>query len=108
MSLLLGIVEKDPSGYEPCVEKVIELLSKVPSPSPTLAEGSSNPGGGRVRQIVLEKEYPRDYVYYNVPNPWLQVKLLRFLRYFPATLKKVSLRPTPPPLQGLGAATPLN
>lgn len=66
MSLLLGIVEKDPSGYEPCVEKVIELLSK----------------------IVLEKEYPRDYVYYNVPNPWLQVKLLRFLRYFPATLKK--------------------
>lgn len=66
MSLLLGIVEKDPSGYEPCVEKVIELLSK----------------------IVLEKEYPRDYVYYNIPNPWLQVKLLRFLRYFPATLKK--------------------
>jgi hypothetical protein len=37
MSLLLGIVEKDPSGYEPCVEKVIELLSKVPSPSPSLA-----------------------------------------------------------------------
>lgn len=66
MSLLLGIVEKDPSGYEPCVEKVIELLSK----------------------IVLEKEYPRDYVYYNIPNPWLQVKLLRFLRYFPATLKR--------------------
>jgi AP-2 complex subunit alpha len=40
---------------------------------------------------VLEKDYPRDYVYYNIPNPWLQVKLLRFLRYFPATLKKVSL-----------------
>ena len=108
MSLLLGIVEKDPSGYEPCVEKVIELLSKVPSPSPSFAEGSSHPGGGRVRQIVLEKEYPRDYVYYNVPNPWLQVKLLRFLRYSPATLKKVSLRPTPPPLQGLGTATWLN
>jgi hypothetical protein len=30
MSLLLGIVERDSSGYEPCVEKVIELLSKVP------------------------------------------------------------------------------
>jgi len=29
MSLLLGIVEKDPAGYEPCVNKVIDLLSKV-------------------------------------------------------------------------------
>jgi len=66
MSLLLGIVEKDPAGYEPCVNKVIDLLSK----------------------IGIEKEYARDYVYYGINNPWLQVKLLRFLRYFPATASK--------------------
>ncbi|KAI8999428.1 adaptin N terminal region-domain-containing protein [Gaertneriomyces semiglobifer] len=36
-----------------------------------------------LHKIVLEKAYTSDYVYYKVPVPWLQVKLLRLLQYFP-------------------------
>jgi AP-2 complex subunit alpha len=34
-------------------------------------------------QIVLDRDYPNDYVYYKIPAPWLQVKLFRLLQYFP-------------------------
>ncbi|SCV72510.1 BQ2448_4047 [Microbotryum intermedium] len=37
----------------------------------------------RLAKIVLENEYPSDYLYYKVPIPWLQVKLLRLLQYYP-------------------------
>jgi AP-2 complex subunit alpha len=33
----------------------------------------------------VDKDYTNDYVYYKVPVPWLQVKLLRLLQYFPPT-----------------------
>ena len=39
----------------------------------------------RLRKIVVDHEYAGDYVYYKVPCPWLQVKLLRLLQYFPPT-----------------------
>lgn len=38
-------------------------------------------------QIVLKKEYSNDYVYYKIPIPWLQVKLLRLLQYYPPSGK---------------------
>lgn len=34
-------------------------------------------------QIVFDSETPATYVYYKVPNPWLQIKLLRLLQYYP-------------------------
>lgn len=34
-------------------------------------------------QIVIEREYSATYAYYKVPSPWLQVKLLRLLQYYP-------------------------
>lgn len=34
-------------------------------------------------QIVFEGHYPAEYIYYKVPNPWLQIKLLRLLQYYP-------------------------
>lgn len=34
-------------------------------------------------QIVVEREYSNQYLYYQVPVPWLQVKLLRLLQYYP-------------------------
>lgn len=36
-----------------------------------------------LRQIVLNHEYSSDYLYYKIPIPWLQVKLLRLLQYYP-------------------------
>ncbi|KAJ1987067.1 hypothetical protein GGI25_000189 [Coemansia spiralis] len=38
----------------------------------------------RLKSLVVDNEYPTDYVYYKVPAPWLQIKLLRLLQYYPA------------------------
>jgi AP-2 complex subunit alpha len=36
-------------------------------------------------QLVIGHEYSATYAYYKVPSPWLQVKLLRLLQYYPPT-----------------------
>ncbi|KAG5511489.1 hypothetical protein GH5_06435 [Leishmania sp. Ghana 2012 LV757] len=38
-------------------------------------------------RIILEKQTEPGYVYYGVPAPWLQAKLLRLLQYFPLPSK---------------------
>lgn len=47
----------------------------------------------RLNKIVVAREYPSDYVYYRIPVPWLQVKLLRLLQYYPPsedpTIRKI-------------------
>jgi len=30
----------------------------------------------------MKKECPSEYAYYQTPNPWLQVKLLKILQFF--------------------------
>lgn len=37
----------------------------------------------RLKRIVVDNDISADYLYYKVPCPWIQVKLLRLLRYFP-------------------------
>ncbi|KAJ3054214.1 hypothetical protein HK097_002383, partial [Rhizophlyctis rosea] len=61
VSLVLAIAQQFPDSYNGCVIKAIH----------------------RMHKIVCEKEYSADYVYYKVPVPWLQVKLLRLLQYYP-------------------------
>ncbi|KIJ68452.1 hypothetical protein HYDPIDRAFT_173169 [Hydnomerulius pinastri MD-312] len=39
----------------------------------------------RLHRLVIEHEYSATYAYYKVPSPWLQVKLLRLLQYYPPT-----------------------
>ncbi|KAF9076297.1 Adaptor protein complex AP-2 alpha subunit [Rhodocollybia butyracea] len=39
----------------------------------------------RLNRLVIEHEYSATYAYYRVPSPWLQVKLLRLLQYYPPT-----------------------
>lgn len=34
-------------------------------------------------KVVLEDDYSNEYVYYKVPVPWLQIKCLRLLQYYP-------------------------
>ncbi|KAJ7597040.1 adaptin N terminal region-domain-containing protein [Mycena floridula] len=47
----------------------------------------------RLHRLVIEHEYSATYAYYKVPSPWLQVKLLRLLQYYPpsedSTLRSV-------------------
>ncbi|KAK5169539.1 uncharacterized protein LTR77_005515 [Saxophila tyrrhenica] len=60
-SLVMTIAQDDPDGYKGCYVKA----------------------ASRLRKIVVDHEYSGDYVYYKVPCPWLQCKLLRLLQYFP-------------------------
>lgn len=61
MGLLLGIAETHREGFEPAVPKCIDLLHR----------------------IVGNRDIAKEYLYHNVPNPWVQVKLLRFLTLYP-------------------------
>lgn len=46
-------------------------------------KGAYAKAAGRLKRIVVDGECPPDYLYYKVPCPWIQVKLLRLLQYFP-------------------------
>ncbi|KAI8103939.1 hypothetical protein M9435_006465 [Picochlorum sp. BPE23] len=60
-TLLLGIVSRNYEGYEACIPRLVEILERL-----------------------REKDVPQDYTYYGLPSPWLEVKVLRALQYFPA------------------------
>ncbi|GAA5979643.1 hypothetical protein JCM10908_002996 [Rhodotorula pacifica] len=60
-SLVLALAQENLDAYTICYQKAVDRLSK----------------------IVLKGEYSNDYVYYKIPIPWLQVKLLRLLQYYP-------------------------
>ncbi|GAA5864008.1 hypothetical protein JCM8547_005307 [Rhodosporidiobolus lusitaniae] len=60
-SLVLALAQDNLDAYAICYQKAVNRLSK----------------------LVLQGEYSVDYVYYKIPNPWLQVKLLRLLQYYP-------------------------
>lgn len=63
MSLLLGLASRSPGDYEGLVPYVIQNLSRL---------------------VTNRSQCRTDYLYYNTPSPWLQVKLLKFLQYYPA------------------------
>ncbi|KAL4505321.1 hypothetical protein ABPG72_002383 [Tetrahymena utriculariae] len=73
-SFLLGIAQlSSPDLFSDVVPKIVKILSK----------------------LVLNKECSNDYLYYQTPNPWLQVKLLKILQLYPIptdeNIKKVLL-----------------
>lgn len=45
--------------------------------------GAYAKAAARLKRIVVDGDYAADYLYYKVPCPWIQVKLLRLLQYFP-------------------------
>jgi AP-2 complex subunit alpha len=61
VTLLLGIVSRGSyEGFEPCVTPLVNILERM-----------------------RNREVPQDYTYYGIASPWLQVKCLRTLQYFP-------------------------
>ena len=60
-SLVMALAQDSPDQYKGCYVKAARLLN----------------------QIVVEKGCTSDYYYYKVPCPWLQIKLLRLLQYYP-------------------------
>lgn len=62
---------------------VTSLVMTLAQDDPESYKGSYVKAAQRLRKLVVEQDYAGDYVYYKVPCPWLQVKLLRLLQYFP-------------------------
>jgi AP-2 complex subunit alpha len=63
-SLMLGLVAASAEGWESGPSALIKALGKVTSAN-------------------AAREYGSDYAYYSVMCPWVQIKLLRLLQYFP-------------------------
>lgn len=61
MSLVLGLCVPNAGEFEPLVPYVIDILNR----------------------IVIRKDCTPDYLYYGTPSPWLQVRCLKFLQFFP-------------------------
>lgn len=70
---------------------VTSLVMALVQDKPEEYKGSYVKAAQRLKKIVVENEIAPDYLYYRVPCPWIQVKLLRILQYYPPSGK--SLRP---------------
>eukprot|EP00250_Pteridium_aquilinum_P009920 c19029_g1_i1 orf=654-3710(-) len=61
MSLLVALVANNPDAYWNCVPKCVKTLER----------------------LTRSQDIPQEYTYYGIPSPWLQVKTMRALQYFP-------------------------
>ncbi|CEI88010.1 Putative AP-2 complex subunit alpha [Rhizopus microsporus] len=62
---------------------VTTLVTTLAQSFPVEYSGCYEKAVNRLKRILVEREYGVDYVYYKVPIPWLQVKCLRLLQYYP-------------------------
>ena len=62
---------------------VTSLVMALAQDNPDQYKGSYVKAAQRLKKIVVEEDFASDYLYYKVPCPWIQVKLLRLLQYYP-------------------------
>lgn len=72
MSLLNGLASQHPAEYESLTPYVVHILG----------------------MLVLKKACSREYLYYRTPSPWLQIKLLKFLQFYPNALVESDSSPS--------------
>lgn len=80
---ILTMAQDHPDEFAVCYTKAVDRLNRVRSRCGVEPRSPF--------QIICEREYTVDYVYYKVPVPWLQVKLLRLLQYYPPSGKSYNL-----------------
>lgn len=73
----MALAQDHLEAYDVCYTKAVDRLHRVSDISLRLG---THP---HTMQLVIEHEYSATYAYYKVPSPWLQVKLLRLLQYYP-------------------------
>ncbi|KAL1557664.1 AP-2 complex subunit alpha-1-like [Salvia divinorum] len=61
MSLLVALVSNNHEAYWSCLPKCVKTLER----------------------LARNQDIPQEYTYYGIPSPWLQVKTMRALQYFP-------------------------
>lgn len=70
---------------------VTSLVMALVQDKPEEYRGSYVKSAQRLKKIVVDNEIAPDYLYYRVPCPWIQVKLLRILQYYPPSGKSLWL-----------------
>lgn len=66
---------------------VTSLVMALVQDKPEQYRGSYVKAAQRLKRIVVDNDISGDYIYYKVPCPWIQVKLLRLLQYYPPSGK---------------------
>ncbi|KNA10505.1 hypothetical protein SOVF_143840 [Spinacia oleracea] len=61
VSLLVALVSNNHDAYWSCVPKCVKILER----------------------LARNQDVPQEYTYYGIPSPWVQVKAMRALQYFP-------------------------
>ncbi|KAJ5935610.1 Coatomer/clathrin adaptor appendage Ig-like subdomain [Penicillium verhagenii] len=62
---------------------VTSLVMALAQDMPEEYKGSYVKAAQRLKRIVVDNDIAPDYLYYRVPCPWIQVKFLRLLQYYP-------------------------
>lgn len=78
----MALAQDHLDAYAVCYQKAVDRLNRVRKYLPLCILFINF---GHHQQLVVEHEYSATYAYYKVPSPWLQVKLLRLLQYYPPT-----------------------
>ncbi|XP_073269939.1 AP-2 complex subunit alpha-1-like isoform X2 [Primulina huaijiensis] len=61
MSLLVALVANNHEAYWSCLPKCVRILER----------------------LIRNQDVPQEYTYYGIPSPWIQVRTMRALQYFP-------------------------
>lgn len=62
---------------------VTSLVMALAQDQPEQYKGGYVKAAQRLKKIVVDNDIAPDYLYYKVPCPWIQVKLLRLMQYYP-------------------------
>ncbi|KAL9602753.1 MAG: hypothetical protein Q9219_001596 [cf. Caloplaca sp. 3 TL-2023] len=62
---------------------VTSLVMALAQDQPEPYKGAYVKAAQRLKKIVIDNDIAPDYVYYKVPCPWIQIKFLRLMQYFP-------------------------
>ncbi|KAI0825123.1 Adaptor protein complex AP-2 alpha subunit [Trametes gibbosa] len=77
---IVSIMDNPDLGVVLCVTSLILALAQDHLDAFTICYQKAV---DRLNRLVVDHEYAATYSYYKVPIPWLQVKLLRLLQYYP-------------------------
>ena len=69
---------------------ITSLVMALAQDRPEEYKGSYAKAAQRLRRVVLEQDLTAEYYYYRVPCPWIQVKFLKLLQYFPPSGKPLA------------------
>jgi len=86
LSLLLGLASRAPAEYAGLVPHAVSNLHALAVGNQ--GSGPDKAGGANQTLAGGATRCRADYLYYHTPSPWLQVKLLKFLQFYPAPTDK--------------------